>query len=310
MSKSAKYLFGPVPSRRLGLSLGVDIVPLKTCSQNCIYCQLGRHGKQTLQRKPYVAAEAVLAELKDRLAEGLHADCITFSGSGEPTLNSDLGRMIDGVRSLTDIRIAVITNGTLFSDPQVRSDCCKADVVLPSLDAGDPETFDKINRPRENISFETFVDGLCQFRRDYAGPIWLEVFFLEGVNTRDDQVARMRELIARIRPDKVHLNTAVRPTAEPYLAAVDETRLHTIADKLDHGAEVIADFARPPVEPAAEETADRILEMLRRRPCSLDDMCRSLGISAAAAVKHLEHLTSTGKIRTENAGGKTFYVAN
>jgi wyosine [tRNA(Phe)-imidazoG37] synthetase (radical SAM superfamily) len=292
----------------LGLSLGVDVVPLKTCSQNCIYCQLGRHGQQTLERKSYVPAEAVLAELKQRLAEGLRADYITFSGSGEPTLNRDMGAMIDGIRAMTDIKVAIITNGTLLNDPEVRADCRKADVVLPSLDAGDPETFEKINRPHEGIRFEAFVEGLCRFREEYAGPIWLEVFFLEGVNTGDDQIARMHDLIARIRPDRVQLNTAVRPTAEANVAAVDEARLGAIADKLGFNAEVIADFSRPPEPAGAAQTARRILEMLRRRPCSLDDIRQGLGVNAGLAVEHLDGLIASGRVRTQHRAGKTFYV--
>ena len=144
--KKYRYLFGPVPSRRLGRSLGVDIIPLKTCSQNCIYCQLGKDAPQTLQRKEYIPIESVLAELKIKIAEGLEADFITISGSGEPTLHSQLGELIDGIRKLTDIPVAVITNSTLLSDRGVRRDCCKADVVLPSLDAGDPETFQKVKQ--------------------------------------------------------------------------------------------------------------------------------------------------------------------
>ncbi len=308
MGAQTKYLFGPVPSRRLGLSLGVDVVPMKTCSQNCIYCQLGRHGKQTLERRSYVPADAVLAELSERLADGLRADYITFSGSGEPTLNSDLGAMIDGVRAMTDIKVAVITNGTLLSDAAVRTDCGKADLVLPSLDAPDPETFRKINRPHENIRFETFVDGLCRFRDEYSGPIWLEVFFLEGVNTDDDQIARMRELIDRIRPDRVQLNTAVRPTAEADVGAVEESQLRAIAEKLGFDAEVIADFSRPVHRKRLDETEGQILELLQRRPCSLEDIHRGLGVSAVAATKHIEVLIASGRIRPQRRGGKIFYA--
>ncbi|MBE0536171.1 MAG: radical SAM protein [Phycisphaerae bacterium] len=308
MSTESKYLFGPVPSRRLGLSLGVDVVPLKTCTQNCIYCQLGRHGVQTLERKSYVAAQAVLAELKQRIAEGLRADYITFSGSGEPTLNRDIGAMIDGIRAMTDMKVAIITNGTLLGDPEVRADCCKADVVLPSLDAADPETFEKINRPHEAIRFDAFIEGLCRFREQYAGPIWLEVFLLEGVNTADDEIARMRELIARIRPDKVQLNTAVRPTAERNLAALDEARLQAIAGKLNFNAEVIADFARPPESQEMPEASRQILEMLRRRPCSLEDVCRGLGVGGIVAIKNINSLIAAGRVRTQVQDGKTFYI--
>ena len=304
-----RYVYGPVPSRRLGQSLGIDPIPLKTCNWNCVYCQLGRHGKQTLERRSYVPAEAMLGELRQRLAEGLRADHITFSGSGEPTLNLELGAMIDGVRALTDTKVAVITNGTLLSDAGVRADCSKADVVLPSLDAGDAKTFEQINRPHENIRFETFVAGLCRFREEYRGPIWLEVFLLEGVNTGEDQIERMKELIGRIRPDKVQLNTAVRPGTEADIAAVDEARLAAIAERLGDQAEVIAEFGRPAKGGVAGQTAGRIIDMLQRRPCSLEDVCGGLGIDGEAAKRQLEKLAAIGRVRTETRGGVVFYVA-
>ncbi len=234
------HIFGPIASRRLGRSLGVDIVPLKVCTQNCIYCQLGIDGERTLERKEYVAAEVVLAELKERITEGVEADFVTLSGSGEPTLNSAMGKIIDGIRAITDIPIAVITNGTLLSDPAVRADCCKADLVLPSLDAGDAETFGKINFPHKDIDFDVFVEGLCEFRREYSGRMWLEVFLSEGVNDSDDQVDKIGAIIKRIGPDKVQLNTAVRPTAKESVLRVEQTRLEEIAGRLGGNVEVAA----------------------------------------------------------------------
>ena len=210
-----KYLFGPVASRRLGRSLGVDIVPLKVCSQNCIYCQLGINADTTIDRREYVDIDEVLAELKSAVDDGLQADYITLTGSGEPTLNSRLGDIIDGIRKITEVPVAILTNANLFSDPQVRAACAKADVVSPSLDAGDAESFKKMNRPHESINFNTFVEGLCVFRQEYAGQIWLEVFFCQGVNTSDEQVEKMRAIIERIAPDRIQLNTSVRPTVDP-----------------------------------------------------------------------------------------------
>ena len=172
-----------MPSRRLGRSLGVDIVPRKVCTLDCVYCQVGRSTEITVERKEYVAIEPVISELKSRIAKGLQADFITISGSGEPTLNSRLGDLIGEIKKITNIPIAVLTNGTLFFDASVRADCAKADVVLPSLDAGDEATFQKINRPHKDISIEKLISGLCQFRREYKGQIWLEVFFIEGINT-------------------------------------------------------------------------------------------------------------------------------
>jgi len=163
------YVYGPVPSRRLGLSLGVDIVPPKICTLDCIYCQIGRTTQKSTERRDFLDIALVLAELRDRLAEGVVADYITIGGSGEPTLNSRLGELIDGIREMTRIPIAVLTNGTLLYRPDVRADCAKADVVLPSLDAGDATVFNKVNRPAPDISIEKLVGGLRQFREEYSG---------------------------------------------------------------------------------------------------------------------------------------------
>jgi wyosine [tRNA(Phe)-imidazoG37] synthetase (radical SAM superfamily) len=307
MTKKRKYLFGPVPSRRLGLSLGVDIIPLKTCTQNCVYCQLGITGTQTVERKPYVPIEAVLSELKERVAEGLRADYITLSGSGEPTLNSEMGELIDGIRGITGIPVAVLTNGTLFTDPAVRAECAKADVVLPSLDAGDEETFKKINCPHKDIRFSAFVEGLCKFRAEYTGRIWLEVFFCEGFNTDDEQVEKIRAIIEQIGPDKVQLNTAVRPVADESVVCVEPDRLVAIARRLGPNAQVIADFSGTEHTSHIEANAKHILELLRRRPCSVKDICHGLGLNQNEVLKYLSHLGAAGLIVSQPANDTVFF---
>ena len=307
--KQYKYLFGPVPSRRLGKSLGVDLVPLKTCTQNCLYCQLGRDAETTLERKAYVPAEAIVAELRERIAEGLDADYITLSGSGEPTLNSDLGTLIDRIREITTIPIAVITNGTLLSDPQVRRDCAKADVVLPSLDAGDAAMFRRINHPHPDIHFQDFVEGLCRFRDEYAGLIWLEVFFCKGINTDRDSIEKIRRQIERIRPDRIQLNTAVRPPAHQEAMIVDRAELEQIAASLGPTAKVIADFARAQAASGQAVSQEDVYRTLQRRPCTLEDLVASLGISRPQAEAILDALLSSEKVYRDSRMGKTFYSA-
>lgn len=309
MAEETKYLFGPVPSRRLGLSLGVDIVPLKTCTQNCIYCQLGVFGVQTVERKPYVPIEAVLSELRARIAEGLQADYITLSGSGEPTLNSEMGRLIDGIKKITTIPVAVLTNGTLLADPAVRADCAKADVVLPSLDAGDEATFKKINCPHKDINFSAFVEGLCKFRAGFTGEIWLEVFFCEGINTGDKEIEKIRAAILLIGPDKVQLNTVVRPVADESVVPVEPAKLADIAKRLGPDVEVIADFSGLEGEGNVEANTENIFEMLKRRPCSLEDICNGLGIHRDEALKHLAHLEAASLITSQPAGDTVFFKA-
>ena len=305
--KKAKYLFGPVPSRRLGLSLGVDIVDLKTCTQNCIYCQLGIDAKQTTQRKPYVDIDLVIAELKEKISAGLVADYITISGSGEPTLNSRLGELIEKIKKTTGIPVAVITNGTLLSDPQVRKDCSKADAVLPSLDAGDEETFEKINKPAKNIHFDDFIDGLIKFRKEFKGQFWLEVFFCKDVNTSDEQIQNIKSIVEKIHPDKVQLNTAVRPVANSSAICVNRQQMQEIAQKLANNAEVIASFSKEIKTDTNIATQDAILEMLKRRPCSLDDICASLGANRNEVLKTIQSLTDSKKITQEIRDKKLYF---
>lgn len=304
-----KYLFGPVPSRRLGLSLGVDIVPLKTCTQNCIYCQLGINAKQILKRAEYVPIQDVLTELDKKIAEGLNADYITLSGSGEPTLHSQMGTLLDGIKVITHIPIALITNGTLLTDPQVRRDCAKADVVLPSLDAGDEETFKKINCPHTDIGFSRFVEGLCKFRDEFTGQIWLEVFLVEGINTESEQIEKIKQLTAKIEPDKIQLNTAVRPVAMMSSAPIDSHRLARIAKEFGPNAEAIADYSDSLGPDKSGVKTQDILEMLKRRPCSMADICKGLRIREIEAVKYLQHLQKQGKITSQITGNQTFFKA-
>ncbi|MFH1371696.1 MAG: radical SAM protein [Planctomycetota bacterium] len=309
MSNRSKHLYGPVPSRRLGRSLGVDIVPFKTCTLDCIYCQLGKTTCKTLRREEYVSVDDILAELNTFLDTGIQADYITIGGSGEPTLHSGLGRLIEGIKKLTPIPVAILTNGTLFYLPEVRADCADADVILPSLDAGDQEIFDKINRPHDQITFERLVDGLCALRKEYTGQIWLEVFFIERFNTDNTQIAKLSEAIERIGPDKVHLNTAVRPTAEPCVEKVPPEKLEEMARRLGPNCEVIADFVSSHCKKNADNITQTLLSMLKRRPCSLDDVCTALGLHPNDALKHLADFEKQGLIKSEKKSGKTFFTA-
>jgi len=304
--KKYNYLFGPVPSRRLGRSLGVDITPMKTCTQNCLYCQLGKDAPLMIDRKVYVPADAVLDELRRKMDEGFEADYITFSGSGEPTLHSELGLMLDRIKSLTAIPTAVITNGTLLYQSAVRNDCGKADVVLPSLDAGDEATFRRMNNPHPDLRFETFIDGLCRFREEYPGQIWLEVFFCLGINTDEASIRKMARLIEKIRPDKIQLNTSVRPTAHAEAMTVPLDELERIARLIGPAAEIIADFDRAAL-PLGCADADAILDLIRRHPCSLDDVCKGLSLSPQEADPLISGLLETGKILSDKHSGMPFF---
>ncbi len=305
--RTYQYLFGPVPSRRLGRSLGVDLTPFKTCTQNCIYCQLGKDAPPTIERREYVPTQAVLDELNCKIAEGLEADTVTFSGSGEPTLHSGLGQLIDAVKELTALPVVVITNGTLLSRPDVRRDCAKADIVMPSLDAGDAETFQKINHPHPDLSYEDFLKGLCLFRDEFAGLLWLEVFFCEGINTDPQSVRKLKEQIGRIKPDKIQLNTSVRPVTHPHAARVSSDRMNQIAAELGDSATVIADYAKAAGYERLTSDRDAILDMLRRRPCSADDICRGLNLNRNLAQKLIQQLLNDSHIVADVQNDVTYY---
>ncbi len=299
------HVFGPVPSRRLGRSLGVDLVPLKACTYDCIYCQLGRTTQETLQRKEWVPLDDVLAELGGKLATG--PDYVTLTGSGEPTLFSRIGELIDSIKALTDVPVAVLTNGSLLWQKDVRADLSGADLVIPSLDAGEEAMFRAVNRPHKDISFEKMLDGLITFRKEFAGLYWLEILLLAGYTAIEAEVMKLARCVERIRPDRVQLNTVTRPPSEDFAAGISQERLAELAAMFDPPAEVIADFRKvgEQVGPAAGK--EDILEMLRRRPCTLGDICDGLGIDRSEVEQYIEQLSSQGLLRQLSCDRGVYY---
>ncbi len=304
--EKSEHIFGPVPSRRLGRSLGIDLVPAKTCTYDCLYCQLGRTTQKTTERKSWIAIDEITAELKDKLST--KPDYITLSGSGEPTLHSGCGLLIGKIKQVTDIPIAVITNGSLLFEPEVRRELLGADVVIPSLDAGDEETFKKVNRPRAEISFDKMLQGLIDFRREFKGKYWLEVFLVEGLNDSDEQIEKIAGCIEKIRPDKVQLNTVSRPPAEN-VKAVGSQRLQQIAKRIYKNAEIIADFKSSEEASDFKAKSSDIVEMLKRRPCSVDDIVVGLKISKIEVLKYIEKLIKSGRIEQTRQEDRIFYKA-
>ncbi len=307
MTGNLKHVFGPVPSRRLGRSLGVDLVPFKTCSYDCIYCQLGRTTCKTAERREWVPMHAVLNELKRKLAG--RPDYITLSGSGEPTLHSRLGEIIEHIQAMSDVPVAVLTNGSLLWQREVREELALADLVIPSLDAPDPERFEVINRPHPDITFGRLLEGLQAFRREYTGRYWLEVMLLDGYTTLPPQVRQLAECTRRIRPDKVQLNTAVRPPAEEYALAVAPERLRDLARRFQPQAEVIAEYRGQPAAVESQVPAEAILTLLLRRPCTMPDIAQGLGMKPAEVVKRLAELEAREDVCIEKRERGLFYRA-
>jgi wyosine [tRNA(Phe)-imidazoG37] synthetase (radical SAM superfamily) len=298
-------IYGPVPSRRLGRSLGVDLVPFKTCTYDCIYCQLGRTTNKTVERREWVPLEGVVSELKAKLAS--RPDYVTLSGSGEPTLYSRLDELIDGIRSMTDIPVAVLTNGSLLWQEQVRRQLMNADLVIPSLDAGHSGMFQTVNRPHESISFERMLEGLIAFRAEFHGEYWLEVLLLAGYTAVDAETRKIADCVRRIRPDRVQLNTATRPTAEDFAARVDRRRLAELAGRFDPPAEVIADYRSIHARSDLKAGRENVLDMIRRRPCCLEDIVDGLGMHRNEVIKHIETLDAAGLLEKRTTGRRLYY---
>lgn len=308
--KRYRYLYGPVPSRRLGRSLGIDLVPYKTCTYDCVYCQLGRTTDRTIMLKEYVPVEEVLEELGRKLAEGDKPDYITLAGSGEPTLNSGLGRLIEGVKAMARIPVAVITNGSLMWDRRAAESLVSADLVVPSLDAGDKQMFQRINRPHGGIEFERMVEGLISFREEYKGQIWLEVMLLDGWNDDLEHAKKIAKIAASIRPDRVQLNTAVRPPAEPGVRPLSKERLKEIARYFPMPVDIISSPAATIEETASRQgnVREQILAMLRRRPCTSEDVAHGLGQHRLSVLKELESMVEDGSIQKREQDGRWYYL--
>jgi len=268
---------------------------------------LGRTTNKTLERREWVPTEEVLTQLREKLAS--KPDYITLAGSGEPTLHAEIGRLIREIKSLTDIPVAVITNGSLLWLPEVQRALLEADLVVPSLDAESEEIFQYVNRPSPEIRFDQMLKGLREFRRLYHGRYWLEVFLLNGVTTVEKRVEALHDHIDAISPDRVQVNTVVRPPAEGYAMAVAPDRLEQIAVQLHPQAEVIVPIAHDGGAESSEATCGEVLDLLRRRPCSIADIATGLRIHPHEAAKCVSRLVSRRKVQPKRQEGTLYYEA-
>ena len=312
MPADRKYIYGPVPSRRLGRSLGIDLVPLKTCTYDCIYCQLGPTTRKTRKRRAYYPVDEILAELQQVLNTGDTPDYIGIAGSGEPTLHSHIGELIRQIKQRTTIPVAVLTNGALLWQPAVRDAIMPADLVLPSLDAGDPQLFQRINRPCHGILYDCMVNGLIQFADQFAGQIWLEILLLAGLNDSPAAVTRIAAWVARIKPARVQLNTVCRPPAESCARPVSIEQMQALRIFFTGPVDIIAEARAPqvPLATAHIPGGREIVAMLSRRPCTAEDIAAGLRLHVNEALKTLQKLVAAGRVQTLSANKKIFYRAN
>jgi len=302
-----RYTYGPVPSRRLGFSLGIDIVPFKTCSFDCIYCQLGRTTNKTIERKAYVPTAELLTELQAVLKDNNQIDYITFSGSGEPTLNSEIGQMIQETKNITSIPVAVLTNGSLLSQERVQDDLLSADLVIPSLDAATPENFQRINRPYNGIEIGQVIKGLKDFGQKFKGKIWLESMFVKGVNDGIAELTKIRDTLKQIKLDKIQLNTVTRPPSEELVWPLESHEMLRIKKLLGRKCEVMGEFDRKAKEVYKEDIEPKIMNIIKRRPITALDISLLLGIHLNEAIKIVRALEGEHKVGSTTVKNRKFY---
>ncbi len=293
------------------MSLGVDLVPRKVCSLDCVYCEVGKTSKLTTERMEYVPYLTITKELRHFFENNPEPDYITFSGSGEPTLNSRLGDVMSFIRQLKpEIPIAVLTNGTLLWDSKVREELMGADMVLPSLDAATARTFGNINRPAVDLDIERYIRGLIDFSSEYRGIIKLEIFILPGYNDHREELDELKKAIIRIAPDTVQLNTLDRPGTVSDLKPASAEELEKIVDYWGlPGVEIIAAApVRKEQQTYRRDAEEAIMGMISRRPCTLDDLSDTLGMHVSEVNKYLDVLESENRISSVRQERGIFYV--
>ena len=308
-----KYLFGPVLSRRLGISLGVDLIPYKICNLNCLYCESGATTKHLNLRDEYVPYLEIIRELDHYLSVNPKVDFITFSGAGEPTLHKDIGKIIQHIKeNFPAFKIALITNSILFSDPQLRQEVLLSDLVLPSLDAASQEVFEKINRPCKNINIEEVINGLIEFREIYKGKIWLEIFIIPGINDTAKELSLLKEKVTLIKPDIVQLNSLDRPGTEKWISAAEPQELEKIKNFFSPlPAEIISkNYSHFKIRQEGIAHTELILSTIKRRPCTASEIATITELNLADAEMLLNMLEFEGQITKSNTQGETFYQVN
>lgn len=305
-----KYLFGPVNSRRLGVSLGVDLAPRKVCTLDCVYCEVGATTILTTARKEYVKYDKIIAEIQDYLSRFPMPDYVTLTGSGEPTLNIRFGDVLSFIKTnYPKIKVAVLTNGTLMNDPLVRQEMLLADLVMPSLDAVSLEAFNNIDKPAPEIIMEDYINGIASFKKEFKGEMNLEILLLHGYNFNKPELDLLREAIIKINPDKVQLNTLDRPGVLDNLIPLSKEELEWVIDYLNlPNIEIIA--RNPSKNTQVIDFSDSksgVLELLKRRPCTINDILSVLNMDSVVLNQILDNLIIEGRVERINEKAGTFY---
>ena len=302
------HIFGPVPSRRLGLSLGIDLIPRKTCSYDCIYCQVGKTTDRIMEPFSFVSVSEVIEELKEVLSK-TPPDVITLAGSGEPTLNSDIGDVISEIKKITSIPVTLLTNGSLLWNTQVREKVKGVDILIPTLSSVYEETYNKIHRPHPGLELDDVIRGLRDMRKEYSGKYYLEVLLLAGLNDTEKEITGLSKVIKDIRPDRIQLNTVVRPPSDPGAISLTNEKLEEIKNFLGGNTEIIAAAPLKSRANKLDSIVDQIIEMIKRRPVTVDDISSSLNIEKVETERFIKELIIKGRIQEQRHEDDLFYIS-
>ncbi len=302
-----KYLFGPVPSRRLGLSLGIDLVPYKTCNLNCIYCECGRTTNLINERKEFFDCNEIIKELEYFLKNKPKIDYITFSGAGEPLLYSKIGEIINFLKkNFSKYKIVILTNGTLFLNNSIIEEIKKADLIIPSLDSANENTFKLINRPHKDLKLNKIIEGLINLRKNFYKKIYLEVFIIKNLNDSYNEILNLKNVIKKINPDKIQINTVDRPPAEEFVAPVSINKLNEIKNIFGKKAEIIS-FKNKNIELEKSNNFSTIINCLERRPLTLEDLMKMTNLHVNELNKILRELEEEKRITKIKGDRGIFY---
>lgn len=306
------HIFGPVNSRRLGISLGIDLLPPKICNFNCIYCEVGPTTTFTNQRDYYTDPAAVIAEIDAYGADAeavARLDVLTITASGEPTLHRGLGAIIAHLKKNYPKPVAVLTNGSLLHLAEVRRELAAADIVIPSLDAARPESFRRINRPAADCRLETIIDGLALFSREFSGQYWLEILLAKGINDAPADLEALVAAVARIKPRRIQLNTVARPPLETFALPLSGEELRAVADRFQQPVDILVEQTAVDRRSRRQIDQEEVLHLLQRRPCPVAEVAAALGLAPERAGELLEQLIGAGKAHKVEHRGREYFVS-
>lgn len=304
------HIFGPVHSRRLGLSLGIDVIPFKTCTLNCIYCEQGQTTNLTTLRSEYVPLEDVLLELETKL-KTTTPDHITIAGSGEPLLYSRLKELISGIKELTNIPLVLLTNGTLLHMQEIRESILNCDIVMPSIDAVTQKVFNEVNCPHKDLQLDQILNGFIQFSKEFQNKLWIEILLIKNISDSSEHLSALKDFVKQLNPNKILLNTVARPPWSKKAIPMNEQSMNNIKDYFGEQAEVISTFKQSsPKELTDSDNTTQILELLKRRPCPFEEIQTGLNISTEDLEKKLDLLLNQKNIIKETYNNQTYYRFN